>query len=258
MKKFLVVFFALFLAVTFTAFGDEEIGLSAGLEFGIVDIGNDERMPYLMPMIIYEQSFFDDALDVYAELNYTFGFAEELEQSLYLNLMVGYNLGLGESSTLSFILQNEFDEITIPDGAFAGIFTPAIGFNQAFNFGDIFAAVGLPVYYFDNEDADTEIGLNFTLGWESSFGLGLEFTVFTMISGDFRYDSLEAIARFETGPIYIEVIAEFPSDIDYGITITPLFEYAIGNFSLYANCEFAGIGAGNIGISPALGIKYRF
>jgi len=257
MKKYLVIF-ALFLAVTFTAFGDEEIGLSTGLEFGIVDVGNDERMPYLMPMIIFEQSFFDDALDVYAELNYTFGFAEELEQSLYLNLMAGYNLGLGELSTLSFILQNEFDEISIPDGDFAGIFTPAIGFNQEFDFGDIFAAVGLPVYYFNNEDSDTELGLNFTLGFESGFGLGLEVTVFTMISGGFLYDSLEVIAIFETDPIYIEVIAEIPSEIDYGITITPHIEYAIGNFSLYANCEFAGLGAGNISISPALGIRYRF
>jgi len=61
-------------------------------------------MPYLMPIVIYEHSFFDDALDVYAELNYTSGYADELEQSLYLNLMAGYNLGLGELSTLSFIL----------------------------------------------------------------------------------------------------------------------------------------------------------
>jgi len=258
MQKFLVVFLALFLIVSFAAFGHEETGLSVGLEFGIVDVSNDERQPYLVPMLIYEHSFFDDALDVYAELNYTFGFADELEQSLYLNLMAGYNLGLGESSTLSFILQNEFYELTIPGGDLAGIFTPAIGFNQELNFGDIFAAAGLPVYYFNSEDSDTELGLNFTLGWESSFGFGLEFTVFTMLSGGFEYDSLEVIARFETDPIYIEVTAEFPSDIDYGIIITPHIEYAIGNFSLYANCEFAGLGAGNISISPALGIKYRF
>jgi len=116
----------------------------------------------------------------------------------------------------------------------------------------------LPVYYFSNEAVDTELGLNFTLGWESNFGLGLEFTVFTMISGGFEYDGFEAIVGFETGPIHIEVTAEFPSNIDYGIIITPEFEYAIGKFSLYANCEFAGIGAGNISISPALGIKYRF
>jgi len=258
MKKVFVVLLSLFMTVSFTAFGDEESGLSAGLEFGIANVSSDERMPYLMPMIIYEQSFLDEALDIYAELNYTFGFAEELEQSLYLDLIVGYNLGLGESSTLSFILQNRFDEITIPDGSFAGIFTPAIGFNQELNFGNIFTIFGLPVYYNNNKDSDTELGLNFTLGWESSFGLGLEFTVLTMISGGYRYDSLEAIARFETDPIYIEVIAEIPSEIDYGITITPLIEYVIGNFSLYAKCEFAGLGADKISFSPALGIKYSF
>jgi hypothetical protein len=258
MKKVFVVLLSLFMTVSFTAFGDEEIGLSTGLEFGIADVSSDERMPYLMPMIIYEQPFLDDALDIYAELDYTFGFAEELEQSLYLDLMVGYNLGLSESSMLSFILQNKFDEITIHNGDLAGIFTPAIGFNQELNFGDIFAAAGLPVYYNNNEDSDTELGLNFTLGWESSFGLGLEFTVLTMISGGFKYDSLEVIARFETDPIYIEVIAEIPSDLDYGITITPLIEYAIGNFSLYTKCEFAGLGAEKISFSPALGIKYSF
>jgi len=258
MKKVFVVLLSLFMTVSFTAFGDEESSLSAGLEFGIADVSNDEKMPYLMLMIIYEQSFFNEALDVYAELNYTFGFAEELEQSLYLDLIIGYNLSLGESSTLSFILQNKFDEITLPDGNFEGIFTPAVGFNQELNFGDIFAAAGLPVYYFNNEDSDIELGLNFTLGWESSFGLELEFTILTMISGAYRYDSLEAIARFETDPIYIEVIAEFPSEIDYEITITPLIEYAIGNFSLYAKCKFAGLGADKISFSPALGIKYSF
>jgi len=57
MKKVFVVLLSLFITVSFTAFGDEESSLSAGLEFGIADVSNDERMPYLMPMIIYEQSF---------------------------------------------------------------------------------------------------------------------------------------------------------------------------------------------------------
>ena len=116
----------------------------------------------------------------------------------------------------------------------------------------------MPVYYFSNEAVDTELGLNFTLGWENSFGLGLEFTVFTMLRGGFEYDRFEAIGGFETGVIHIEVTADFPSNLDYGIIITPEFEYSIRNFSLYANCEFVGIGANDISISPALGIKYRF
>ena len=135
MKKFLAFFLVMSLAVSFAAAEDEDnegVGLSVGLEFGFEDIGDEERVPYLMPLLVYEKSFFDDALDLFAEIEYTVGFTgeSELEQSLALDFMAGYNLKLGDANTLSLILQNEFDEMAISPGfSLDGIFTPAVKFT---------------------------------------------------------------------------------------------------------------------------------
>jgi hypothetical protein len=254
MQKLLVLSLILFLAVSYVLFADEDegIGLSAGLEFGIGNIGkaNDgERTPYLMPMLIYENSFFDDSLELYAELDYIFGFTKETNddgddvfpQSLYFDIMAGYNLGLGSASTLSFILENEFDEIIISprfreNNALNGIFTPAVKFTQGFDFGDLFAQIGVPITYVQyDKDADTEVGLDLTLGWNSTFGLGIELKVLTLIT---------------------------PSDISgfNGLEALIAYEYVFRNFTFYVKCEFTGIGIKDevVVISPALGVKYSF
>jgi len=273
MKKFFVFLLVLVLSASFAAAEDEGIGLSAGLEFGIENINkaNDEEMnPYLMPMLIYENSFLDETLDVYAELDYTLGFTKEPNddgddvnpQSMYIDLMIGYNLSLGEASTLSFILENEFDEIIIsPIYALTGIFTPAVKFNQKLGFGDLFAQIGAPITYYD-KDADTTIGLDFTLGWGSTFGLGIEVKILTLLSpGDVAgYNGFETIISYKIEPVYIEVETIIPKEIsNEGVTITPEFDYSFKNFTFYVKCEFAGIGAeGGVSITPALGVKYSF
>jgi opacity protein-like surface antigen len=283
MKKFFVALFALAMLASFAAADDDYdkgIGLSAGLEFGIGNINkaNDVEMsPYIMPMLIYENSFFDEALDIYAEVDYTFGFTKEPDgddadvypQSLYSDLMIGYNMGLGDTSTLSFILENEFDEIIISpkykeSNSLTGIFTPTIKFNQELDIGDLFFKIGAPITYIQyDKDADKIVGLDFTVGWNSSFGLGLEAKACTVIvpSDDAGYTGTEAIVSYETKPIYIEVKTIIPKEIgDEGVTVTPEFDYSVKNFTFYVKCEFAGIGisGGNAVISPALGIKYSF
>ncbi|WP_461246131.1 hypothetical protein [Treponema sp. R6D11] len=281
MKRFFIAILVMALLASFALAEDEEgIGLSVGLEFGIgnVNKANDEEMsPYLMPMLIYENSFLDDALDVYAEVDYTFGFTKEPNedgdevnpQSIYVDLMIGYNLGIGDASTLSFILENEFDEIIIAPkieegNALTGIFTPAIKFNQNFESGDIYAKIGAPITYIQYyKDADTAVGLDFTLGWKSSFGLGLEAKVCTLIvpSDDAGYKGVEAIISFEKEPIYIEVETIIPKEIaNEGITVTPEFDYSFKSFTFYVKSEFAliGIDGGNVSISPALGVKFNF
>jgi hypothetical protein len=296
MKKCILLFFVLCMAAGFTAAQDanssaeessaaavdedEGIGLSAGLEFGIGNINkaNDEDMsPWLTPMLIYENSFLDEALDIYAELNYTLGFSKEpnddgdevLPQSIYLDLMAGYNLGLGSASTLSFILENEFDEIILSPrfeeiNALTGIFTPAVKFNQNLDFRDLFAQIGVPITYIQyDKDADSEVGLDFTLGWSSTFGLGIEAKICTLLapSEDNGYKGFETIISYETEPIYIEVEIIIPKEVgDEGVTITPEFDYSLGDFTFYVNCEFSGIGLseGDASITPALGVKYSF
>ncbi|GBU29361.1 hypothetical protein R84B8_02925 [Treponema sp. R8-4-B8] len=279
MKRFFIAILVMALLASFAAAEDEEgIGLSVGLEFGIgnVNMANDEEMsPYLMPILIYENSFLDDALDVYAEVDYTFGFTKEPNddgdevnpQSMYVDLMIGYNLGLGDASTLSFILENEFDEIIIAPkieegNALTGIFTPAIKFNREFDFGDIYAQIGAPITYYD-KNTDASIGLDFTLGWNSSFGLGIEAKVCTLIvpNDDAGYTGVEAIISYATEPIYAEIEIIIPKEIDNeGVKITPEFDYSFKNFTFYVKCVFDGIGVkdGNVTISPALGVKYSF
>jgi hypothetical protein len=274
MKKITLLFLVLCVAANFAAAEDEGAGLSAGLEFGVVNASKADDSDislYLMPMLIYENSFFDGALDLYAELDYTLGLADEDDsnpQSLYVDLSVGYNISLGEESTLSFILENEFDEIIISpkieDGnSLTGIFTPAVKFNQSFSFGDLYAQIGAPVTYIQyDKDADTAIGLDFTLGWDSGFGLGIKAKICSLLtpSDAAGYTGLELTVSYEVERVYFEVEALIPNDIDNeGITITPEFDYYLKNLTFYLKSEFSGIGtSGDIIISPALGIKYSF
>ena len=283
MKKFFVAFLVLALSASFAVAdddADEGIGLSVGLEFGIGNINkaDDEDMsPYLMPMLIYENSFFDNKLDIYAELDYTFDFTKESNddgddvypQSLYSDLIIGYNFGLGDTSTLSYILEHETDEIIISPtykefNALTGIFTPAIKFNQEFNIGNLFAKIGSPITYIQyDKDADNSVGLDFTIGWNSTFGLGIEAKVCTLIvPGDTAgFSGVEAIITYETETIYIEVETIIPKEIsNEGVKVTPEFDYSFKNFTFYVKCELTGIGMsdGDIIISPALGVKYNF
>jgi len=277
MKKLLFLLLALSLAVGFLAAGDYEADFLAGLEFGIENVNkaNDENMtPYLMPIFIFEGSFLDEALDLYAELNYTFGFADKFKQSLFADLIFAYNFEIGRASTLSFILQNEFDEIIISPvtkgiNKLEGIFTPAIKFEQEFKFGDFFVNAGVPVTYIQyDKDAGTEVGLDFTVGLESVFGLVLEFKLLTLLvpGDDAGYHGFEAIAGYEIRPAYFEVEVIVPEDVrDEGITITPLLEFGFRNWIFYLECEVAGLGAAKaagadsrVTASPALGVKFSF
>ena len=279
MNKFFVFLFVLVLSASFAAAEDEGIGLSAGLEFGIENVNkaNDEDMNlYLMPMLIYENSFLDETLDVYAELDYKLGFTqvpnddgdEVNPQSMYIDLMMGYKLCLGDASALSFILENEFDEIIISPRLnneinLTGIFTPAVKFSHELDFGSLYAQIGLPITYYDIEDVDATTGLDFTLGWSSTFGLGIEAKICTLLSpGDYvGYSGFETTISYETESIYAKVETIIPKEIDIeGVTITPEFDYSFKNFTFYIKCEFAGIGAdgGSVSVTPALGVKYSF
>ena len=274
MKKFLVFFMVLTLATGFVMAQEEDegIGLTVGAEFGIGDINKpnnaDDMYPYVMPMIIYENAFMDGALDIFAELDYTLGFTKEggdLPMDLYFDFIAGYNLGLSEASTLSFIVEHELSFLIAPDGGLdAGdrmlnIVRPGIRFNQFIeSAGDLYAQVNLPVTYMDNGADDTITGLDFIIGWGSTFGLGLEATIYTLLSSG--YNGFDVLVSYENGPVYCEVEACIPEDMDSGVTITPEFQYEIiPNLKAYVNCAFTAIGSDfDVGITPALGITYSF
>jgi hypothetical protein len=282
MKKLFFIFLILLLSLNFAVTADEGAGVSLGLEVGIGNINHkDDWTPYIMPMFIFDHTFNDGALDIFAELDYTFGFEKVPEdkddvypQSVYFDLLFGYNKSVGAASTLSFILENEFDEYIISPrpkankgSDFTGILTPAVIYTQGFDFGDIYGGVGIPITYMqymqEFKDTDLVLGANFTVGWNSVFGLGLEAKAFAQLSpSEGRgYLGLEALASYENGPMYFEVLAQIPKEIKYGgITITPEFDFSFGNVTFYAYSELAGIGAegGSIIISPAIGVKFNF
>jgi len=270
-KKFLALFCVLVLSVGVVVADD--IGLTVGAEFGIGNINkadDGDWEPYLMPSITYETSFLDGALDLSAELDYTFDFTskfDKISQWLYFDLSLGYNLKLGSASTLSFILENELDEFQISprsDGNnFTGIFTPAIKFNQEVSIGDIYAKVDAPITYIqDAKDADKLVDLRATLGWDSSFGLSLWARLnSSLVPEVVGYNGFDANVSYETGPVYFEIEANIPKEInDDGVTVTPEFDYNFGSFTFYLNCEFANIGVDGkkINISPALGVSFSF
>jgi hypothetical protein len=282
LKKLLVFLVILILVASFSSAEDNDgIGLSLGLEFGIVGINKPDEAedvyPYLMPHVIYDNSFLDGALDIFAELDYTIGFTkvpdkDENEvnyQELYFDLLLGYNLGLGASSTLSFIIENELTFIFAPmfgenaGDQTEGIFWPGVKFNQNLeSVGDLFAKIRVPVYYYGDSEADTQTGLAFTAGWGSNIGFGLEATLFTLMApnDDRGYSGMEILASYENDYFYAEILAEIPKEInDYGVTLSPYFEYYFRNFTFYVYCDFEGIGSEwDVSVSPALGVKFSF
>jgi hypothetical protein len=227
-KKFTILFLVLCAAAGFAAAEDEGTGLSVGLEFGAVNASKADGgdvSTYLMPMLIYENSFLDGALDLSAEIDYTFGLTKEDDsnpQSMYVDLSVGYNIDLGEKSTLSIILENEFDEIIIApkieDGnSLNGIFTPAVKFNQSLDIGDLYAQIGAPINYIQYyKDADTVIGLDFTLGWTSTFGLGIEAKICSLLSPSevSGYTELDLTVSYEKEAVYFEIETIIPKETD--------------------------------------------
>jgi len=148
---------------------------------------------------------------------------------------------------------------------FGGTLTPAVKFNQEFGFGDIYAKVAAPIDYIDefNKSADTTVSLESTLGWDSTFGLGLWARLYSTLapsSARELYQGLGFDVTYATGPVSIEVSARTYKEFSDGIDITPEFSYNLGAFDFYVNCEFAGIAAddSSMTISPALGVTFSF
>ena len=295
MKKLLVLFFALILAGGFVFAQNGGLGLSVGAEFGIENMNKandiDETYPYLMPMIIFENSFLDNSIDLYAELDYTYGFTKETgtdgndanPQVLYFDLVLGFNLDLGYGSTLSFLVENENESIIAPKydhlNSFGGLLTPGLKFTQETAFGDFYAQADYPFYYrHPYKDADFASGLNFTVGLDNSYGFGIKVQEYNSMTPKMVwYNGLDLTLSYDTGIIYAEVKAEIGKYFDYadaikdevepdrlGVSIIPELVFSLLGFTAYINCRFDYIGAkvfdkkADVMISPAIGIKYSF
>lgn len=298
MRKFLVLVILVFLTANFSLsahsgcsgygrFGME--GFAAALEFGFDGVNEDVRMAYLTTMIGYGHSFFDKMIETYAELNYTFGFRRNghphyvsydedgvFPQTMYLNLMARYNLypGRSEDTKLSFSLKNVFDKIIIAprsevNNNIKGVFSSSATFYQKTNIGQFNASASLPVTYIQvNRNADTRVGLNFSIGWDTKFELGLDVTLITMLAPNESsgIDSLEFFVGYGWWPFYFCLWSALPlKDIeDRGISLSPKVEYSFRDFGFFVKCEFEGIGVKKNDdgyatcISPGLGFVFVF
>ena len=242
----------------------EPIGLTAGIEFGFGDVA-DGVVFGISPEIEYENSF--GAFDLYGDASYTAAFEEEgAAHDFYLELEAGYNLSLGASSVLSFILNNANDFHAAPTwgvGTVSGTVKPMVKFTQTFGFGDLFLRLGAPIEYAHQgvlpAADEAGVALDLVLGLASGFGLGAELTLNFPLVPDAGYGETELLVTYENGPFYGEVDIIAAEKFD-SVAITPEFDYTIKDvFTVYVNTEFGNIGGeGKVSISPALGVKYHF
>ncbi|MDR1870051.1 MAG: hypothetical protein LBQ82_08710 [Treponema sp.] len=306
MKKFLVL--VLILALTVSAGlaaddnnGADNIGVTGHLEMGIGGInkpdGNEET-PFTLDLgLAYENSFFDRALDINAMLVYGIIFIkapgmdgkEQLPQLLRLVFMTGYNHNLGDASTLSAIVQNENYIMLAPnvgDDIASGVIKPGIKFGTNIeNVGNLFAQAGVPFAYlnFGQEKGNTWVGLDFTVGWMSTFGLGLNTSFHFMFSPEGMggqtingFTGVAVNALFMVGQFIAQARAAIPvKGMDTGARYSYFEEltspggmavnlqlgyFFIPGLQAYAGVAFAGMGitGQDMIVSPMIGIDYSF
>jgi hypothetical protein len=259
-------FFAAFLLLTVTGFFvmAEGIGIDAGVRVDFSEV-NLEGNPLITPSIEYGNSFGD--IDVYADAEYGIDLAEEIGQTLYLEEELGYNLSLGEASTLSIIVNNQNNIYVAPAldsitekifNAFDGTLEPSVLFIQGLDFGDLYAQVGFPIGYVHQiKDEETAIGSYLTLGVAAAFGLGAELTLNLDLSPEAQYGETGLLISYEQETFYAELAITADSEFAY-FTIAPEFEYYLNQFTIYAGLELGNIGGDDIGVSPFIGAKCSF
>jgi hypothetical protein len=264
MKK--VFFCAAVCAIAGVFAAAEPIGLTAGLEVGFGNVA-DTAVFGITPEIEYENSFGD--FDVYADASYTAAFEEDdTAHDSYLELEAAYNLPLGESSVLSFILNNANDFHFAPDwgddvSIIGGTLEPALKFTQTLGFGDLFLQLGFPIEYTHQEvltdDDETGVAAKLVLGMAAESGFGAELTLNYALSPDAEYAETELLLSYERGAFYGEVDIIAAQDFDV-FALIPEVDYSINDaFTFYVNAEFGNIGGeGDMSVTPALGIKYHF
>jgi hypothetical protein len=267
MKGIIALFLAVIVANFAMAHGshgshdssEENSGLSVGLEFGLHihthnddddgDEGGTEVAPYAAITLAYSEGFFDDRLEFDIGLSYIFNFKRgyfELadghlpdeyfyQQVLCLNAGLSYTLDLTYFSTLSFILENDTDFYLSPrigKSNIEGELKPGVKWNFGLNFGDIYVRYDVPLQYVSYFGEEFGVGNDASIGWQSKFGLGLDFIGHFLLSPETGFDGVDAVISYE---------------------------FAVKNFTFYAICEFEGIGSEEgICIVPLIGFKYSF
>jgi hypothetical protein len=144
----------------------------------------------------------------------------------------------------------------------AGTFEPSLQWTQGLGFGDLWLQVGLPIDYLTGVKDETALGLNTTVGWDSTFGLAAEFALHFAIDPESEFTGLGFTLSYDyQGFIYGEVAFDaFYGDKEFfGFGISPEVDVNLNALTIYAKAEIGKAkDADDPSITPAIGVKYSF
>ena len=220
-KKILVIALALLVSIGGISFA-EDIGLTVGVELGILDFSDiDNHGVDIIPFIEFYTDSLADGLELTAglEIPITVGIAGEdpiIEVGFYADVL--YSLPLSSDMSLGFgLFAGLYSDGLSDDGsiAFDVPLIPRFRLDNALDgLGDFYVELALPFGGINSENVELTLGLNLMAGLFMDNGFGIE----------------AGIAGMEFGPL-----AELPG-IDFGIddgndfsldfiTVRPSFSY---------------------------------
>jgi hypothetical protein len=254
MKKFLLALLIAALVCGFAAAQEEDgFGLSAGLEIGLGDVADAVEVG-VSPLLGFETSFLDGALDVSAELVYTFVFVEGLPMEFFAEENVGYNLPLGDISTLSFGLHHENSFLLNPfdHGDDGSVIEPSIGYALDLGIGELGLTLGFPITY----APDAGAGAYLTAGFAFPFGFGIELTA-NLDFSEPGYADTNLLLSYEQDFFYVELGIDADDTTFSTWTLSPLVEIYYNAFTFWVGAEIGGLGD-TVSLEPFLGAKISF
>jgi len=197
-----------------------------------------------------------------------------------------YNLELAPPATLSFILESQTFIPAVKDdfparnpgfwwteGGLTDVeswLIPGIGYTHELNGFSIYGQIDVPFLLFSGTAGYNPfdyVGLDFTVGFYTDLGLGLELTIENWIIWEDESSFLDYIyvtPFFETGPLYAEVSFTIPLYEDgfetEGLTIIPEVRHMItDSIQAFLNFTISGIGSDDgTGFGMGLGVMFSF
>jgi hypothetical protein len=253
MKKFLFVLLAAALACGSAAAQEEGIGLSAGLEIGLGDVADAVEVG-ISPLLGYETSFLDGALDVSAEIAYTFKIADGLPMEFFAEENIGYNLPLGDISTLTFGLHHENSFLLNPfdHGDDGSVVEPNVGYALELDAGELAFALGFPITYLP----EANVGAYITAGFAFPFGFGVEVTANLDLSAP-GYADTNLVLSYGQETFSVELGIDAEDDTFTTFALNPLVEIYVNSLTFWAGVEIGGLGD-TVSVEPFLGAKISF
>jgi hypothetical protein len=170
---------------------------------------------------------------------------------------------LGEASVLSFILNNNntfqlAPELDSSAETHEGVIEPSLLFTQTLGFGDLYAQLGFPINYLTGVKDESSVDTYLTLGWASTFGLGLELTGTYNIDPDSEMSEWGMLISYEKAFFYGEV--EFVTDKEFkSIGVNPEIDISLNAWTFIVRAEIGKEdGVDDASFVPFIGAKYSF